>query len=225
MTRFPYALLILDFDGTMGDTQSLIVKTMRQTIREMGFAEKSPEEYAATIGLPLAKCFETLFPIDEEMSRKCAETYRRIFDRNNIPGAVSPFAGVVETIRQLHEEGVTTTIASSRGHASVERYVREMHLDDCITYILGADDVEQAKPQVESVLRTLYQQHTPIEKALVVGDTKYDIFMGSHAGVATCGVTYGNGSREELETAGADYVIDSFPALLDITSSVHQTNS
>lgn len=218
MIRFPYSLLILDFDGTIGDTQSIIIKTMRQTIHELGLEERSPAQCAATIGLPLAKCFSTLYPIDEEMSRKCADTYSRIFEENNKPGAVSPFPGVVETIRQLHKEGVEITIASSRWHFSVENYVKDMQLDECITYILGANDVTKAKPEPEAVLRTLDHYHRPSEQALVVGDTKYDILMGKNAGVATCGVTYGNGSKEELETAGADYVIDKFSALLDITS-------
>ena len=49
-----------------------------------------------------------------------------------------------------------------------------------------------------------------------VGDTAYDIEMGRRAGVKTCGVTYGNGTRAELARAGADYLIDDFGELLDI---------
>ena len=53
------------------------------------------------------------------------------------------------------------------------------------------------------------------EDAWVVGDTWYDIEMGRRAGVRTCGVTYGNGSREELIRAGADVLIDDFGELLN----------
>jgi phosphoglycolate phosphatase len=49
---------------------------------------------------------------------------------------------------------------------------------------------------------------------MVIGDTWYDIEMGKRAGVKTCGVTYGNGTREELIKAGADYLLDDFGALL-----------
>ena len=56
----------------------------------------------------------------------------------------------------------------------------------------------------------------PISEALVVGDTAYDIEMGKRAGVRTCGVTYGNGTRAELARAGADFLIDDFGELLDI---------
>ena len=45
---------------------------------------------------------------------------------------------------------------------------------------------------------------------LCIGDTIFDIQMGRNAGAKTCGVTYGNGKREDLEAAHADYIIDNF---------------
>ena len=47
-----------------------------------------------------------------------------------------------------------------------------------------------------------------------MGDTRFDILMGRNAGAHTCGVTYGNGSREELEEAGAEQIIDQFDKLI-----------
>ena len=54
------------------------------------------------------------------------------------------------------------------------------------------------------------------QEALVVGDAPYDILMGRNAGARTCAVTYGNGKRQELQAAGADYLIDCFADLLTI---------
>ena len=53
------------------------------------------------------------------------------------------------------------------------------------------------------------------KETLVVGDTTFDVQMGKNAGTMTCGVTYGNGSRESL--ADADWVIDDFGELLELT--------
>ena len=50
----------------------------------------------------------------------------------------------------------------------------------------------------------------------MVGDMKYDIEMGRRAGTQTCGVTYGNGSPQELKEAGADYLLDSFDEILTV---------
>ena len=91
-----------------------------------------------------------------------------------------------------------------------------MHLNKVIPYVLGAEDVARAKPHPDPVLQTLESFNCKPEDALVVGDTWYDIEMGRRAGVRTCGVTYGNGSREELMRAGADFLVDDFGELMKL---------
>jgi phosphoglycolate phosphatase len=51
------------------------------------------------------------------------------------------------------------------------------------------------------------------ERAVMVGDTEFDIAMGRAAGFATVGVAWGYHPRARLEAAGADMVIDRFEAL------------
>ena len=53
-------------------------------------------------------------------------------------------------------------------------------------------------------------------ETLVVGDMPVDILMGKGAGTLTCGVTYGNSSREDLAASGADFIIDGIDALIDV---------
>ncbi len=214
MSRFK--LVILDFDGTLCDSNNLIVNTMQATIQELGLEYRSREACSKMIGLPLNQCFTDLIPMSEEMGDKCADTYRRIFDENNVPGSVPPFPGVIETIRQLHQEGVAVTIASSRSNRSLMEFVEELHLNDYISYVLGSDDVIHAKPDPEPVLKTLEHYQIDAKDTLVVGDTEFDIKMGVGAGAITCGVTYGNGSIEELQSAGADYIVDSFSDILKL---------
>jgi ribonucleotide monophosphatase NagD (HAD superfamily) len=50
----------------------------------------------------------------------------------------------------------------------------------------------------------------------IIGDTKYDIQMGKSAGCSTCGVTYGNGTKEEIESASPSYIIETFGSLVEI---------
>lgn len=209
-------LIILDFDGTIGDTRSIIVKTLNQTLSAMGFQERSSDECASTIGLPLEQAFKTLIPTDDDTAAACAATYRRLFEVNNTSDSVSAFPHVSDTINELHKRGCTLTIASSRGHDSICGFLRNMGLYGIITYIIGADDLQNAKPHPEAVLKTLAAFRCRPEDAIVVGDTVYDIEMGKRAGTKTIGVTYGNGTREQLEAAHADYIVDSFDALSDI---------
>lgn len=211
-------LLILDFDGTIGDTKPIITNTFRATLREMGLPDASPEDIANTIGLPLAKAFSLLLSADKDKAEACARTYRRIFDENNRPGTVPVFPHVIETIKTLRQtRGTTITIASSRGHKSLEAFLKEMQLDADVSYVLGVEDVENAKPNPEAVLKTMDHFGIPAEETLVVGDTRFDIQMGNAAHAHTCGVTYGNGTRQELAEAKAEHIVDAFDAIKDIS--------
>ncbi len=209
-------LIILDFDGTLADTRGLIVKTMQQTLDVLGLEPRTDEQCAAMIGLPLKQAFTDLLPMKDEMGEQCVETYRRIFNENNALYVIPTFPNVLETLHHFHEKGYTLTIASSRSNRSLMEFVNDMHLNDVIPYVLGAEDVARAKPHPDPVLQTLDTFGCKAEDALVVGDTWYDIEMGRRAGVRTCGVTYGNGSQEELMRAGADYLIDDFGELVKI---------
>ncbi len=212
-------LIIFDFDGTLGDTRQNIVTTMQMTIEELHLPNRSEEECAATIGLPLAGCFRTLFPdIQEELITRCAETYRRVFNENLKNIRPEAFPGVVETLAILHQKGFTLTIASSRSHISLMELTRNMDIAGYISYILGADDVEEAKPKPEPVLKTLAEMNFDAGESLVVGDMAVDIQMGANAGVKTCGVTWGNGSKDELEEAGATFIIDRIEDLIEIVN-------
>jgi phosphoglycolate phosphatase len=212
-------LIIFDFDGTLGDTRQNIVTTMQMTIEELHLPSRSEEECAATIGLPLAGCFRTLFPdIQEELITRCAETYRRVFNENLKNIRPEAFPGVVETLAILHQKGFTLTIASSRSHISLMELTRNMDIAGYISYILGADDVKEAKPKPEPVLKTLAEMNFDAGESLVVGDMAVDIQMGANAGAKTCGVTWGNGSKDELEEAGATFIIDRIEDLIEIVN-------
>ncbi len=128
-------------------------------------------------------------------------------------GAVELYPNVLETLHELKSRGIVLTIASSRSNASLTEYIRNLKLTDIITYILGADDVVEGKPNPEAVNRTLAEFGFRPEEAIVVGDTIFDIQMGANAGTRTCGVTYGNGSRESL--SDATWIIDDFKHLLN----------
>lgn len=211
-------LIIFDFDGTLGDTRRNIVMTMQMTIKEMGLEHRSEEACAATIGLPLAGCFKAMFPdLQEELIPRCAATYRRLFNENLQNFQPQAFPHVAETLKALKEQGYTLTIASSRSHNSLVELTQNMGIAAYISYLIGADDVEQAKPHPEPVINTLQAMHFEANEALVVGDMAVDIQMGASAGAKTCGVTWGNGTKKELEEASADYIINSMDELLNLS--------
>ena len=210
-------LIIFDFDGTLGDTRRNIVTTMQMTIKELHLPDRTDAECSSTIGLPLAECFRTLFPdIQEELIPRCTETYRRIFNENLKKIKPEAFPGVVKTLKTLKEQGLALTIASSRSRNSLTELTRDMGIADYISYLIGADDVKEAKPKPEPVLKTLAAMHFDASETLVVGDMAVDILMGVNAGTKTCGVTWGNGSIEDFKETGANFIIDRMEDILGI---------
>ena len=213
-------LIIFDFDGTLGDTRRNIVTTMQMAIKEMQLPSRTEAECASTIGLPLAGCFRTLFPdIQDELIPRCAETYRRIFNENLQKITPEAFPGVVKTLKALKSQGFTLTIASSRSRNSLTELTRDMGIADYISCLIGADDVKEAKPKPEPVLKTLAAMQFAASETLVVGDMAVDVLMGANARTKTCGVTWGNGTREDLKEAGADFIIDRMEELIEIANA------
>lgn len=221
--------IIFDFDGTIGDSQSLIVKTLQDTMRARKLEVKSDEACAKTIGLRLDEAFVSLFGMSAEEGMECAATYREIFLDNKKTMIVQPFPHVIETLRALHRQGYVLGMASSRNHCSLDGYVHQMQLENIFSSIVAGDDVEHVKPAPDMVFKALGEMLgmknpvTSVEaekfkdilaETLVVGDMNFDVDMAHHAGCKACAVTYGNGTREQL--ASAEFIIEDFAELLEL---------
>ena len=200
-------LIIFDFDGTLGDTRRNIVVTMQDVMQEMGLAVQDESTCAATIGMPLRGCYAAMFPnlTAAELDR-CAELHRIHFAENLKRITPKPF----------RELGVALAIASSRTSESLRELTASMGMARYFQCIIGAGEVSKAKPNAEPVLKVLAETGFKAEDTLVVGDMDVDILMGRNARTKTCGVTWGNGTKAQLEEAGADCIIDSMEELLEI---------
>lgn len=214
-----YRSIIFDFDGTLVDTAALIIETMHQAIHTLRLPEKSDKECKAMIGYRLEEIPLILWPDIPGMTERYVTTYRDIF--NSIKGTfkVGLFPYVSETLNCLNSKGMKMAIASSRSKASLQEYCSELHIADCFRMLVGGGDVKNGKPAPDPVNLILDLQGWNKDETLVVGDMNVDIIMGKVAGTPTCGVTYGNGSTEELKEAGADYIISDFSQLIEIFES------
>ena len=179
-------LVILDFDGTLGDTRANIVLTMQQTLEALAY------------------------PVASDEVARCARTYREIFEKNRQWLVPALFPHVKETLARMSADGYVLTVASSRSSRSLKGFLHDMEVDCHISYVLGADNVSRAKPDPEPVLQTLRDLGYPAQETLVVGDMPVDILMGKRAGARTCAVTYGNASQLQRAEAGADHILDDF---------------
>ena len=207
-------IIILDFDGTLGNTTKVIIRTMHATIKDMGLPERTDAECATMIGPRLIEIPPLLFPGLDVDCELYAETYRKNFRIFNTDGAVEVYPNVLETLKELRDRGYILTVASSRSRSTLLAYIKALSLDEAVSYVIGAEDVKTGKPDPEAAIKILEKFGMKPEEAIVVGDTVYDIQMGANAGTRTCAVTYGNGKRETLTEA--TWIIDDFSELLAI---------
>lgn len=209
--------IIFDFDGTLGDTRQSIVNLFQATMRDLGLEVRGEKECVATIGLTLEDGFLAMYPaMSRGEAKRCVQHYRDILYGSIERFMPLCFDGVQATLAELHRRGITMSIASSRSTPSLLLFMRNMGIADYFGYVIGADSVTHHKPDPEPVVNTLQTLGLEPSEVIVVGDMPVDILMARNASARSVGVTYGNSSREDLEAAGADYVIDSIAELLSL---------
>ena len=210
-------VIIFDFDGTLCDTRSNIITAFRATMEHLGLEMRDEETCGATIGLTLRDGFKSMYPeFDDAKIDYCVETYRQIFAERRKELMPDLFPGVKETLEALRKRGYRMTIATSRLTDSLMLFMRHHGIDHYFEYAVGSDSVTHHKPHPEPALKTLRELNIAPSEAIMVGDMPVDIAMAHNAGIRAIGVDYGNATREELEAAEADWIVDSITKILEI---------
>ncbi len=212
----PLKLVIFDCDGTIVDSQHMIVAAMSEAYRWHGMVVPPRETVLSIVGLSLREAFETLgkdhpgFPVATMVERyKAAFHVMRDGEKHLEP----LYPGATDAIMSLaRRDDVLLGIATGKSQRGV-RAVLGMHglLDHFIT-IKTAEDAP-SKPNPGMVLDAMRDAGVAPEDTVVVGDTVYDIAMARAAGATALGVTWGYHEASALEQAGAYAVIDRFESL------------
>lgn len=209
--------ILFDFDGTLADTREGIIRTVQGTLGRMALPQADPAAVAKTIGLPLADCFRQAAAVPEARVEEACRLYRDIFPELALCH-IAIFPGVLPTLDALRRRGIAMGIVSSRHRFSLDPLVRQLGIEASIplSHVYGEDLGLRPKPAPDLALKALADLRLDAADTLVVGDTTFDLLMGSSAGCLTCGVTYGNQGRQQLLTARPNWLIDSFSELLAI---------
>jgi HAD superfamily hydrolase (TIGR01509 family) len=214
-----YELAIFDFDGTIADTFPPIVAAANDALEACGFERREEGAIRVLVGLPLEVVLERL------AGRRCkrhevdalCERYRSRFGEI-APSATRLFDGMKETIEQAHAAGRKLAIATSRRRSSLISILGAHALEDRFDLLLGGDRVTRGKPHPEMAHRALHHFRLQPDRAVVIGDTTFDIQMGKAAGTHTCAVTWGSHSRDELSAEEPDHLVHSARELAALLS-------
>jgi phosphoglycolate phosphatase len=216
-------LVIFDCDGTLVDSQHMIVAAMTQAYRAHDLPLPEREVLLSVVGLSLIEAFTKLgegtqaFPTES-----LADHYRDAFHAMRGPGApVEPlYPGAADAIAELAQRGgVALGVATGKSQRGVRLVLGHHGLLDHFSTIKTADDAP-SKPHPEMVLAAMQEAGAEPAHTVVVGDTVYDMEMARAAGASGIGVAWGYHPRAALERAGAAAVIDRFANLLPTLDSM-----
>lgn len=205
---------IFDFDGTIMDTSSVILATIKATISDMGLPPRTDQECKSIIGIRTDEAGRHLYPGSDISNEEFARVFRKNYERIRAGVEEKAFPGVIETLAKLRERGKGLAVASSRRLESLYAYLDRLGIRSWFSMIVGADSVEKGKPDPEPVLAILNAMEWQAADTLVIGDADVDIMMGNAAGCPTCAVTYGNGSLASLRQANPTFMVGSFADIL-----------
>ena len=212
-------LIIFDCDGTLVDSQYMIVAAMDEAYSAHGWPVPPRERLLSIVGLSLPQAFETLAAGDSRFPvASFVERYKTAFHglRKSETLLEPLFPGARETIRQLAARAdVVLGIATGKSRRGVAAVLGRHDLLDCFLTIKTADDAP-SKPDPGMVIAAMRDAGVAPADTVVVGDTTFDIMMARAAGAAGIGVSWGYHAREELHAAGAHAVIDEFAALIPV---------
>jgi pyrophosphatase PpaX len=198
--------ILFDLDGTLIDSIELILGAARHAFVDFAGRAPTDEEWRAGIGRPLQTVLREYAPDDAEAARLFGR-YRE-YQLEHHDRLVRPYAGIVETVRWLADGGHPMALVTSKADWMAEKALVLVGLDRLIPTIVGCDTCVNHKPHPEPVERALGLLGASPDNALFVGDSPHDVESGRAAGVMTVGVTWGAFTREEMERARADVVID-----------------
>lgn len=172
--------VLFDFDGTLVNTNDVIIASWQHTYMYYLGREESLEKITACFGEPLLLTMEREFP--EVDPRESAEVYRN-FQKENADELVKIFPGIKELLESLKTDGFRMGVVTSRTRESAQRYMDMFGIGDYFEEMVSCDDTEIHKPNPEPILLCLKKMGITAEEALMVGDSPFDIKCANNAGV------------------------------------------
>ena len=202
--------VLFDLDGTLTDSGEGITKSVQYAL-EKEFGMQVPlSELRCFVGPPLKEQFMSFAGVSEEEAVRAVERYRERY----IPKGIYEnylYDGIKSVLRQLHEEHFTLALTSSKPTEFCRQILRMFNIDEYFTAVVGSDMDGRRTDKYELIEETIRElgMNDLRDEIVMVGDRKYDCIGAAKSGIDCIGVTYGFGSRAELESEWPACIVDS----------------
>lgn len=203
-------VILFDLDGTLTESGEGIINCVAYALEKLGKKEEHPEKLQCFVGPPLKEQFMKYAGLSEEEAEQAVVYYReRYTTKGMFENCLYP--KVPELLELLKINDKILGVASSKPEVYVKQILEHFQIADYFTAIVGSELDGRRTDKAEVIEEALRRMHLEEErdKVLMVGDRSHDVQGAVSCGLQCIGVTYGYGSREELESAGAVYIADS----------------
>ena len=207
-----------DLDGTLTDPAQGITNSFIHAIKYFGLEVPSYEKLCTFIGPPLVATFQKEFGFDDEKAMEGVKKYREYFAQKGI-FENKVYDEIEILLAHLQSKGKHLLVATSKPEEYSVKILEHFGLAKYFDFICGSN-MDETRSKKEEVIEYALEKFgigaADKSKVLMIGDREHDIIGAKKNGIKSCGVLYGYGSRQELEVAGADYIVESLGNLLEL---------
>ncbi|MBQ2514590.1 MAG: HAD family hydrolase [Bacteroidales bacterium] len=209
-------LIVFDLDGTLLNSLEDLADSANWVLEQHGFPTHPVDAYRYFVGDGVRKLIERILP-QEECTEARIEQCRQEFVayyKVHMEDKTSVYEGITELLVELKNRGLKIAVATNKVHIAVkplmEKYFPEIRFDSMI----GQREGVPVKPAPQIMFDILRETGCEPSEALHVGDTATDMQLAHNAGVTPVGVLWGYRPLEELQEAGAKFIIEKPEELL-----------
>jgi pyrophosphatase PpaX len=202
--------VLFDLDGTLINTNELIIASFLHTLDHYFPSEYTREKVIQFIGPSLHDSFSGLLP---DRVEEMIDMYRS-FNHEKHDELVEEYETVKETVKALHEKGYKLAIVTTKRSDTARMGLKLTGLEKYFPVLVGIDNVEKVKPDPEPLLKALGQLNSSPDRAIMVGDSQYDVLGGKNTGTLTAAVAWTIKGREFLEGYEPDVMLETMSDLL-----------
>lgn len=206
--------LLFDFDGTLINTNELIIQTFEYVLEKYHPGEYGREDILPFLGPTLQDTFNA---VNLEKAEEMIHDYRN-WNYKMHDELSSEFDGVSETLQKLKEANIQMGIVSTKRRDMVLKGLELLDVKNYFDTIVTMDEVTNAKPDPEPILLALNELEANKDETIMIGDNYHDIVGGKNAGVRTAGVAWTSKGEDFLQTFEPDYMLQHISDLLLIVN-------
>lgn len=205
--------VLFDLDGTIIDTNELIIESFLHALKGVVPASFNREHIIPSMGETLTNQLQQ-FSGQSDVAG-LTQLYRE-YNHLRHDEMVALFPGVAEVVAQLRSAGIRLGIVTTKMRATTIRALELLGLYEYMDTIVTLDDVEHAKPHPEPVAKAIEALGTDPSDTIMVGDSTVDMKSAIAAGAIPVGVSWSLKGEEKLFEAGAEHMLREMQELLTL---------